>query len=110
LQPVLIFISNSRANIIRVNYIVLSPDILVEIRSPLFPYTTLFRSLTLYAEAGVPEVWLLDPLAKTVEDLKLQGKKYLMDAALAGDQKLTSSQFPGWGLPLIDLFDFGGPC
>jgi len=43
-----------------------------------------------------------------VEVLKLQGKKYSLDAALAGDQKLTSSQFPGWELPLTDLFDFRG--
>ena len=53
-------------------------------------------------------MWLLDPHAKTVEVLKLQGKKYVLDAALAGDQKLTSSQFPGWELPLTDLFDFRG--
>ena len=80
----------------------------VEILSPSTAAHDRATKLTLYAEAGVPEVWLLDPLAKTVEGLKLEGKKYLVDAALAGDQKLSSSQFPGWELPLTELFDFRG--
>ena len=107
-QPDPIFISNSRARIIKENYIDGAPDLVVEILSPSTAAHDRATKLALYAEAGVPEVWLLDPVAKTVEVLKLQGKKYLVDCALAGDQKLTSSQFPGWELPLIDLFDFGG--
>jgi hypothetical protein len=31
-----------------------------------------------------------------------------VDAALSGDRKLASTQFPGWELSLIDLFDFRG--
>jgi Uma2 family endonuclease len=62
----------------------------------------------LYAEAGVAEVWLIDSQVKTVEVFKLQGKKYFVDATLAGDQVLTSSLFPGWQLPLHDLFNFCG--
>ena len=107
-QPDLIFISNSRAKIIKENYIDGAPDLVVEILSPSTAAHDRATKLALYAEAGVPEVWLLDPNAKTVEVLKLQGKKYVLDAALAGDQKLTSSQFPGWELPLTDLFDFRG--
>ena len=107
-QPDLIFISNSRARIIKENYIDGAPDLVVEILSPSTAAHDRATKLALYAEAGVPEVWLLDPNAKTVEVLKLQGKKYVLDAALAGDQKLTSSQFPGWELPLTDLFDFRG--
>ncbi len=58
-------------------------------------------------QVGV-EVWLLDSQAKTVEVLKLQGNKYRVEALLAGDQVLTSNLFPGWRLPLRDLFDFRG--
>jgi len=107
-QPDPIFISNSRARIIKENYIDGAPDLVVEILSPSTAAHDRATKLALYAEAGVPEVWLLDPNAKTVEVLKLQGKKYVLDAALAGDQQLTSSQFPGWELPLTDLFDFRG--
>jgi Uma2 family endonuclease len=53
-------------------------------------------------------MWIIDPQAKTVEILKLQGNKYLVEAALAGSRALTSTCFPGWELPLPDLFDFRG--
>ena len=107
-QPDPIFISNSRARIIKENYIDGAPDLVVEILSPSTAAHDRATKLALYAEAGVPEVWLLETVAKTVEVLKLQGKKYLVDSALAGERKLTSSQFPGWELPLTDLFDFRG--
>jgi Uma2 family endonuclease len=107
-QPDLIFASNARVKIIREDFIDGAPDLVVEILSPSTAAHDRATKLALYAEAGVPEVWLMDPLAKTVEVLKLQGKKYLVDAALAGERKLTSSQFPGWELPLTDLFDFRG--
>jgi Uma2 family endonuclease len=80
----------------------------VEILSPSTAAHDRATKLPLYAEAGVGEVWIIDPQAKTVEILKLQGNKYLVEAALAGSRPLTSSCFPGWGLPLPDLFDFRG--
>ena len=107
-QPDLIFVSNMRAKIIGENYIDGALDLVVEILLPSTAAHDRATKLALYAEAGVPEVWLLDPLAKTVEVLRLQGRKYVIDAVLAGEQRLTSSQFPGWELPLTDLFDFRG--
>jgi Uma2 family endonuclease len=53
-------------------------------------------------------VWLIDSQAGTVEVLKLQGKKYFVEATLAGDQVLTSDLFSGWQLSLTNLFDFRG--
>ena len=56
----------------------------------------------------MPNVWYLDPQIKTAEVLKLQGKKYVVDSVLAGDQVLACDLFSGWQLPLRDLFDFRG--
>jgi Uma2 family endonuclease len=50
------------------------------------------------------EIWFIDPQVRTVEVLKLQGTKYMVESTLAGDQTLTSPSFPGWGLPLPELF------
>jgi Uma2 family endonuclease len=108
LQPDLIFISNARTEIIQENWIAGAPDLVVEVLSPSTAAHDRATKLPLYAEAGVPEVWLIDSQAKTVEVLKLQGKKYFVDATLAGDQVLTSDLLPGWQLPLRDLFDFRG--
>jgi Uma2 family endonuclease len=80
----------------------------VEILSPSTTAHDRATKLPIYAEAGVPEVWFIDPKAKTVEVFKLLGKKYFVEATLAGDQVLVSSLFPEWQLPLHDLFDFRG--
>jgi Uma2 family endonuclease len=108
LQPDLIFISNARAGIIQENWVAGSPDLVVEVLSPSTAAHDRATKLPVYAQAGVPEVWLIDPHAKTVEVLKLQGAKYLVDATYAGHQNLASSLFPMWQLSLDDLFDFRG--
>lgn len=108
LQPDLIFISNVRAGIIQENFIAGAPELVVEVLSPSTAAHDRATKLPIYADAGVPEVWLIDSQAKTVEVLKLQGRKYLVEATLASDHTLTSALFPGWQLPLTDLFDFRG--
>lgn len=108
LQSDLIFISNARAGIIQENWIAGSPDLVVEVLSPSTAPHDRATKLPIYAEAKVPEVWLIDSQAKTVEILKLQGEKYLVDATYAGHQVLTSSLIPAWQLSLDDLFDFRG--
>jgi Uma2 family endonuclease len=105
-QPDLIFISSARTGIILDNYIDGAPDLAVEILSPSTAAYDRASKLALYAEMDVPWVWFPDPQVKTVEILKLEGKKYLVDSVLAGPQVLTSSLFPGWQLPLNELFDF----
>ena len=106
LQPDLVFVSSERLRIIQENFIAGAPDLVVEILSPSTAAHDRATKLNLYAEAGVPEVWLMDSLAKTVEVLKLQGNKYLVDSILAGRQTLTSSLFLGWQIALDELFRF----
>jgi Uma2 family endonuclease len=106
LQPDLVFVSSQRLEIIQENFIAGAPDLVVEILSPSTAAHDRATKLNLYAEAGVPEVWLMDPLAGTVEVLKLRGNKYLVDSILSGRQTLTSSLFPGWEITLDELFRF----
>lgn len=106
LQPDLVFVSRERPDIIQDSHIAGPPDLVVEILSPSRAAHNRATKLALYAEAGVPWVWFLDPEAKTVETLKLDGKRYFVDSIPAGDQILRSSPFPGWQLPLHELFDF----
>lgn len=108
LQPDLIFISDARARIIQENWIEGAPDLAVEVLSPSTAGHDRATKLPIYAEARVPEVWFVDPKAKTVEVLTLQGAKYLVDATYAGHQVLTSNLLSGWQLPLDELFDFRG--
>jgi Uma2 family endonuclease len=106
LQPDLIFVSKERVEIVEENFIDGPPDLVVEILSPSTAAHDRATKLNLYAVAGVPWLWLIDPLARTVEVLKLEGTKYLVDSILAGKQTLTSPLFPGWGITLDELFRF----
>lgn len=108
LQPDLIFVSKARAGIIGENWIEGAPDLAVEVLSPSTAAHDRATKLSVYAEAGIPHVWFLEPKVKTVEALTLQGAKYLIDATYAGHSVLTSILFPGWHLPLDALFDFRG--
>ena len=105
-QPDLIFVSKARAGIILEGYIAGAPDLVVEILSPSTAAHDRATKLALYAEAGVPEVWFIDPMTVTVEILKLQGRKYFVECVLADDDIVTSNLFPGWEMPLARLFDF----
>ena len=105
-QPDLIFVSAARTEILGDDFVSGPPDIVVEILSPSTSAHDRAVKIPLYAQAGVPEIWIIDAQAKTVEILKLQGKKYFVDSILAGDQILTSSQLPDWKLPLGELFAF----
>ena len=106
LQPDLIFVSVARLDILGEDFVSGVPDIVVEILSPSTSAHVRAVKIPLYAQAGVPEIWIIDAQAKTVEVLKLQGKKYIVDSVLAGDQILSSSQLPDWQLPLGELFAF----
>ncbi len=108
LQPDLIFISKDRAGIIQEDFIMGPPDLVAEILSPSTAAHDRATKLQIYAEAGVNEVWLIDPRARTVEILKRQGNKYLFDVILAANQVLSSGLFPAWQLPLNELFAFPG--
>jgi Uma2 family endonuclease len=104
LQPDLIFISAERGGIVHENFVAGAPDLAVEILSRSTAAHDRATKLPLYAEAGVLEIWLIDPQVKTVEVLRLQGRKYVVDSTLAGDQTLRSAAFLGWELSLPELF------
>jgi len=66
-QPDLLFISTSRAEIIVDNDIAGPPDLAVEILSASTAAHDRASKLALYAEAGVPWVWFLEPEARGQE-------------------------------------------
>jgi Uma2 family endonuclease len=108
LQPDVIFISSERAAIIQENWIEGAPDLAVEVLSPSTAAHDRAIKLPIYAKARVAEAWFLDPKARTVEVLRLQGARYVIEATCAGHDILTSTLFPGWSLSLDTLYEFRG--
>jgi Uma2 family endonuclease len=73
------------------------PDLAVEILSPGSVYKDREVKRKEYAQAGVAEYWIIDPEARTV-DIYEVGRHF------AGTDVLTSELFPGFSIPLAELF------
>ena len=56
----------------------LAPDWLCEVLSPSTARLDRLRKLPRYAEAGVAHVWLVDPIARTVEVYQLEGGRWVL--------------------------------
>ena len=58
-----------------------------------------------YAEFGVPNYWILDVFARSLECLRLEAGEYVVDAAGTNADVLKPSAFPGLAIPLAELWD-----
>ena len=68
-QPDVIYVSRERAGILR-QRVEGAPDLVVEILSPATARRDLGEKLRLYAEFGVAEYWIIDPILETFEFLE----------------------------------------
>jgi Uma2 family endonuclease len=58
------------------------------------------RKLPIYARTEVRNTWLLDPLARTLEVLRLEGDKWLIIAAFSGNALVRAEPFDAIELDL----------
>ncbi len=79
----------------------ITPGAVMEVLCEIDTVRTIHRKLRQYFEAGVKEVWLVDPEAREVE---IWTGPTIPDHALARDAVLESALLPGFKLPLEDLF------
>jgi Uma2 family endonuclease len=77
------------------------PEIAVEVLSPSERPGMIHRKLKQYFDAGVKEVWLIDPES---QDVEIWTGAKIPDHALAMGDALTSTLLPGFELPLTELF------
>jgi Uma2 family endonuclease len=68
-QPDVIYVSPDRAGILR-QRVEGAPDLVVEILSPATARRDLGEKLRLYAEFGITEYWIVDPILETFEFLE----------------------------------------
>ena len=77
------------------------PDIAAEVLSPSETTGMIHRKIAQYFNAGVKEVWLINPEDQTVE---IWTGPRLPEPALSGNDSITSPLLPSFALPLADLF------
>ena len=81
------------------------PDLAVEVVSKSSRRYDRVTKLAWYAGLGVPEYWLVDPEARTLERLVLEGGRYVIAEALAGDVVFRPEGYEGLAIPLAELWE-----
>jgi Uma2 family endonuclease len=88
-------------------FIELPPDWLAEVLSPSTARLDRIAKLPVYARAGVQHVWLIDPLAKTLEVLRLAGGKWTIDQVFGGNDVVRMAPFDAVEVKLARLWGEG---
>lgn len=104
LEPDLVFVRASRAEIIEPHAVVGAPDLVIEILSPSTRTRDLRDKRRLYARAGVAWYWTVDPDADRIDVRRLQGSSYRRALVFRPPQVLTLEELPGLRIDLTALF------
>ena len=83
----------------------LGADLVVEVVSPDRPERDTEEKVRDYAEAGIPEYWIVNPLDETVTVLTLEGEAYPQHGIFRRGQRATSKLLDGFGIEVDDIFD-----
>ena len=102
-EPDIVVILAGRDDIGGIRHIEGVPDIVVEVLSSDRNHDLVFKR-RIYAEAGVREYWIFDPVNDTVLPLELRDSEYVERPVLTAADTLTTPLLPGLSIPLDDIF------
>jgi Uma2 family endonuclease len=92
LQPDLVYFSAERHHLVPDKLPIRSaPDLVVEVLSPSTSDTDRGRKLQTFARFGVPEYWIVDPEAPSLEVLALAGSQYQLRSRARGGEAVRSA-------------------
>ena len=101
--PDIIYLRYENLSLINGNMVEGIPDLVVEILSS-DRNRDLVMKRDLYAGAGIPEYWTIDPVNDVLTVLELSGGEYV-ERTLGRNDILTTAAIPGFALPLEQLFN-----
>jgi Uma2 family endonuclease len=81
-------------------YVTLAPDWICEVLSPSTSRLDRADKLPVYAREQVRHAWLVDPVARTLEVLRLESARWLIIATYAGDAHIRAEPFDAIELEL----------
>jgi len=80
-------------------------DLVLEVVSPDNPRRDLIDKRHDYAEAGIPEYWIVDPRQQAITVLVLKGKKYLKGTSYGRGKQAASALLKGFSVDVSEVFD-----
>ena len=105
-QPDVVFFRAERSHLVRPDAVPRhAPDIVVEVLSPSTASTDRGRKRRLFARYGVPEYWIVDPLARRIEVHALDDGVYRETQVAAGDQTVHSILLPDLTFEAARVFE-----
>ncbi len=81
------------------------PELIAEVLSPATRAIDRGPRKNLYRRAGVPHLWLVDPITETVEIYDLKDGDYQLTATYGAGQEFQSEPFPGETVSVDRLLD-----
>lgn len=103
-QPDLLVVLNEHLDRIQERCLMGAPDLVVEIISPSSKLYDRVNKHMAYEQAGIPEYWLVDPHAQSIEVFALEGEKYHSLGIFKGEQTLPSRIVPHMTTPVVSFF------
>ena len=103
-EPDLLLVTNADDPRCRNDYW-LGADLVMEVVSPDNPDRDLIDKRGDYAEAGIPEYWIVNPLTATVTVLVLSGGEYREHGVFRPGEQTDSPSLPGFSVDVRGMFD-----
>jgi Uma2 family endonuclease len=85
-------------------YFPIAPDWVCEVTSPSTASLDRVKKLTIYAREQVGHAWLVDPIARTLEVLRLEAGRWTILATHAGNEVVRAEPFTDIELELAALW------
>jgi Uma2 family endonuclease len=89
----------------RQNRFWLGADLVIEVVSPDKPERDLIEKRRDYAEAHIPEYWIVNPQSETITVLRLQENAYVEHGVLGRGASASSVLLEGFGVEIDEVFD-----
>jgi len=85
-------------------FLSLAPDWICEVLSPSTQRLDRVQKLRAYAREGVAHAWLLQPIERTLEVLRLERGRWVLIASHAGDEIVRAEPFDAVAIDLLPLW------
>ncbi|MGE0432824.1 MAG: Uma2 family endonuclease [Planctomycetota bacterium] len=99
-QPDILYVRGIKRRLVEPRGVVGAPDLVIEIVSPSHPDRDRVTKRELYERHTIPEYWIVDPDARTIEVLRLDGAFYRQVGLFGQGDVVTTPLMPG---PEIDV-------
>ncbi|SFB46445.1 Endonuclease, Uma2 family (restriction endonuclease fold) [Cohnella sp. OV330] len=104
MQPDLVLVSKDRWEIVSKRGVEGAPDLAVEILSPGSRKRDRVRKHAVYEKHGVPEYWIVDPTARTLEQFVLVDGRFRLGELFEEQDRVVSERFPCVSFAVDELF------